>query len=86
MGICCRGGTQTPFFFEGEPKDFAEKGFFGKLFGKTSDVINNYVIYDKNSQAKTEKPEAVEANPFGLKNMLGNAAEYCSRLVCGRCL
>ena len=23
-------------------------------------------------------PENIEANPFGLKNMLGNAAEYCS--------
>jgi formylglycine-generating enzyme required for sulfatase activity len=72
-----RGGTQTPFFFPGEPKEFEEKGFFGSLFGKTSDSINNYVIYAKNSDAKTHEPEAVEANPFGLKNMLGNAAEYC---------
>lgn len=73
-----RGGTQTPFFFEGRPKDFAEKGFFGSLFGSTSDVIDNYVIYDGNSEAKTETPEAVEPNPYGLKNMLGNALEYCS--------
>jgi formylglycine-generating enzyme required for sulfatase activity len=72
-----RGGTQTPFFFEGEPKDFAEKGFIGSLFGKSSDVINNYVVYEGNSEAKTETPEVVEPNPFGLKNMLGNAAEYC---------
>ncbi len=73
-----RGGTESPFFFEGEPKDFAEKGFIGKIFGKESDVINNYVIFEKNSGAKTQEPENVEANPFGLKNMLGNAAEYCS--------
>lgn len=71
-----RGGTETPFFFEGDPKDFAEKGFFGKLFGKGSDSINNYVIYEKNSGFKTSEPAAVEANPYGLKNMLGNVAEY----------
>ncbi len=73
-----RGGTETPFFFEGNVKDFGEKGFFGRMFGKESDVINNYVVYGKNSRSKTQEPEKVEANPFGLKNMLGNAAEYCA--------
>lgn len=72
-----RGGSETAFFFNGEPKDFAEKGFFGKLFGKSSDSINNYVIYEKNSQLKTHEPSAVQPNPYGLKNMLGNAMEYC---------
>ncbi len=72
-----RGGTQTPFFFPGQPKSFGEKGFFGKLFGSSNDSINNYVIYAKNSELKTQEPGIVEANPFGLKNMLGNAAEYC---------
>jgi len=72
-----RGGTETPYFFEGDPKDFKEKGFIGNLFGKSSDLINQYVIYEKNSGLKTGLPEDVEANPFGLKNMLGNAAEYC---------
>ena len=73
-----RGGTETPFFFEGNIKDFAEKGFLGRIFGKESDVINKYVVYGKNSRAKTQVPEKVEANPFGLKNMLGNASEYCA--------
>jgi formylglycine-generating enzyme required for sulfatase activity len=72
-----RGGTETSFFIEGDSKDFGEKGFIGKLFGKTNDEINNYIIYSGNSQGKTEEPEAVQANPFGLKNMMGNAAEYC---------
>lgn len=72
-----RGGTETPFFFEGNPKDFSKKGFIGKLFGKGSDEINNYINYNGNSQLRTVEPENVEANPFGLKNMLGNAAEYC---------
>ena len=73
-----RGETQTPYFFEGKPKDFSEKGFFGKLFGTESDIINNYVIYYANSNFKTQEPDVVEPNPYGLKNMLGNALEYCS--------
>ncbi len=73
-----RGGTETPFFFEGKPRDFSTKGFFGKLFGKESEIINQYVIYINNSMGRTAEPDMVEPNPFGLKNMLGNAAEYCS--------
>jgi formylglycine-generating enzyme required for sulfatase activity len=73
-----RGGTDTPFFFEGQPKDFGKQGFFGKLFGKGSDLINQYVVYEGNSKGKTEEPDIVEANPYGLKNMLGNVLEYCS--------
>ncbi|MCP4309892.1 MAG: SUMF1/EgtB/PvdO family nonheme iron enzyme [Bacteroidetes bacterium] len=72
-----RAGTDMPFFFEGDPKDFKEQGFFGKLFGKGSNAINNYLVYAKNSGLKTSEPGNIEANPFGLKNMLGNAAEYC---------
>ncbi len=73
-----RGGTETPFFFEGNVKDYAEKGFLGRMFGKESNLIDKYVVYAKNSKAKTQLPEKIEANPFGLKNMLGNAAEYTS--------
>ncbi len=76
--FAARAGTETPFFIEGNPKDFGEKGFIGKLFGKGSDEINNYITFSANSQLKTAEPENIEANPFGLKNMLGNAAEYCS--------
>jgi sulfatase modifying factor 1 len=72
-----RGGTETAFFFEGDPKDFGEKGFFGKLFGGSSEDINSYVAFGANSQARSIEPEGVEANPFGLKNMLGNVSEYC---------
>lgn len=73
-----RAGTETPYFFEGQPKDFKQKGFPGNLFGKESDLINQYVVYERNSFGRTQLPDAVEANPFGLKNMLGNALEYCS--------
>lgn len=73
-----RGGTTTPYFFEGDPKDFAKKGLIGRWFGKKNENIYKYVIYQANSMAKTQEPDKVEANPFGLKNMLGNAAEYCA--------
>jgi len=74
----CRGGTQSPYFFEGSARDFLQKGIFRKLFGNTSEVINKYVIFKGNSRLKTQEPGKVEPNPYGLKNMLGNAAEYCS--------
>lgn len=76
--FAARGGLQTPYFFEGKPKDFEEGGVFKNIFGGRSDVIDRYVIYQQNSTGRTQTPDLVEANPFGLKNMLGNAAEYVS--------
>jgi len=73
-----RGGTKSPYFFEGNPKDFSEKGFFGKIFSKKNENISKFVVFKGNSLGKTQNPDKVEANPLGLKNMLGNAAEYCS--------
>jgi formylglycine-generating enzyme len=69
-----RGGTQTPYFFEGNPKDFSDGG----LFRKRKTTIDDFVVYEANSLARTQLPEKVQANPYGLKNMLGNAAEYVS--------
>jgi formylglycine-generating enzyme required for sulfatase activity len=73
-----RGGTETPYFFEGNPKDFSDEGFMRKFFPAKTDVISDYVIYGKNSNNRTQEPEKVKANPFGLKNMLGNVFEYCA--------
>lgn len=73
-----RGGTETPYFFAGSPKDFSDKGFWRKFFDAKTDSISQYVIYSKNSKNKTQEPSAVKANPFGLKNMLGNTMEYCA--------
>uniref|UniRef100_UPI003216706D SUMF1/EgtB/PvdO family nonheme iron enzyme n=1 Tax=uncultured Draconibacterium sp. TaxID=1573823 RepID=UPI003216706D len=72
-----RGGTNTPYFFEGSPKDYEADGFLKKIFGSNTEVINRYVISNLNSPNKTQAPEQVEANPFGFKNMLGNVAEFC---------
>ena len=73
----CRGGTQTPYPFKGSPKDYSSKGFFRKIIGPDTTVINSYVVYDLNSGGKTKEPGDVHANPFGLKNMEGNVAEFC---------
>ena len=73
-----RGGKETPYFFEGNPKDFSDQGFMRKFFAAKTDSISSYVIYAKNSQNRTQEPVSVKANPFGLKNMLGNVLEYCA--------
>ncbi len=73
-----RGGTDTPYFFEGTARDYSSQGFFNKLFGPDTTTINTYVAYELNSESQTKDPEEVHANPYGLKNMLGNVAEFCS--------
>lgn len=72
-----RGGTNSVYFFEGDVKDYAESGLKAKLFGVDTSVINSYAIYLENSDGKSQVPGKVRANPFGLKNMLGNVAEFC---------
>ncbi len=73
-----RGGTTTPYFFAGSPKKFSDQGFMRKLFKAKTDSISAYAIYNKNSDNRTQEPSMVLANPFGLKNMLGNVMEYCA--------
>ncbi|RPI44654.1 MAG: hypothetical protein EHM46_02600, partial [Bacteroidetes bacterium] len=73
-----RGGTTTPYFFEGEPRRFVKQGLRNRLFGADTAVINSYVIYAANSGARYAGPGAVMENPFGLVNMMGNVAESCS--------
>lgn len=69
-----RGGTSGPYFFEVNPKKVMKKGFLSSKADTT--VINTYVVYKENSDLKTQDPGFVQPNPFGLKNMLGNVAEF----------
>ncbi len=73
-----RGGTETPYFFEGSPKKYTNEGFMKNIFGIDTTMINRYVVYINNSEGKTQEPPFVAANPFGLKNMLGNVMEHCA--------
>ncbi|MDR2039744.1 MAG: SUMF1/EgtB/PvdO family nonheme iron enzyme [Bacteroidales bacterium] len=73
-----RGGTETPYFFEGAPKKFTSQGWWRKISSPDTTMINRFVIYALNSDMKTQEPFKVKENPFGLKNMLGNVLEYCS--------
>lgn len=76
--FAARGGKETPYFFDGNPKKFTAKGFFKKIWGPDTATIQSYVAYKENSLAQTMEPESVKENPFGLKNMLGNVYEFCS--------
>ena len=77
-----RGGTETPYFFEGAPKKFSNEGFWRRFFAADTVGINRYIVYQNNSMGKTQEPARVSANPFGLKNMLGNVMEYCADRYC----
>ncbi len=74
----CRAQTQTPYFFEGDPRKFKRKGLRALFADNDTTTINSYVIYNENSPSKTQEPDQVMPNPFGLKNMLGNVDEFCS--------
>jgi sulfatase modifying factor 1 len=74
----CRGNTGTPYFFKGDPKKFTSKGILKKIFGPDTTNIASYIVYTVNSFSRTKDPASVKENPFGLKNMAGNVAEFCS--------
>jgi len=74
----CRAGSETPYFFAGNPKRLSEQGLRSKIFGADTSFINRYVVYSLNSTGKTQEPGFANPNPFGIKNMPGNVLEYCS--------
>ena len=73
-----RAGTTRPYFFPGDPARFQKTGIKARLSKNDTTVINTYVIYKGNNPTKTQPPDRVKPNPFGLRNMNGNVAEFCS--------
>ncbi|MEE4114942.1 MAG: SUMF1/EgtB/PvdO family nonheme iron enzyme [Marinilabiliaceae bacterium] len=76
----CRAGSEMPYFFEGDPEKFERSGLIARFRKNDTSLINSYIVYQENSPSKTQEPGFVKPNPFGLRNMLGNVAEYCSDL------
>ena len=76
----CRAGTNTPYFFEGDPKRFSSEGLRNRIFGADTVHISGHTVYSINSGGKTQEPSNIKANPFGLRNMAGNVFEFCSDL------
>jgi formylglycine-generating enzyme len=74
----CRSGTSTPYFFAGNPARFERSGLRAKISGNDTAVINTFVVFAENSRSRTQEPDFVSANSFGLRNMSGNVAEFCS--------
>jgi sulfatase modifying factor 1 len=75
--FACRAGSESPYFFPGDPKKFTSEGFMRKIFGSDTANIASRVVYKANSSSRTKEPVSVKENPFGLKNMSGNVAEFC---------
>ena len=79
----CRGGTESPYFFEGDPQRFVEEGLRNRIFGVDTAGIASHSIYALNSGARTGEPSRILSNPYGLKNMTGNVWEFCSDWYAG---
>ncbi len=73
----CRAGTETPYFFPGSPKKYTSAGILKKLLGPDTSNIASRVVYKVNSNSKTALTSLMKPNPFRLKNMAGNVAEFC---------
>ena len=74
----CRAGTETPYFFDGNPKKFTSEGVLKKILKPDTSAIVSFVVYMINSNFRTQEHSDIKPNPFGLKNMSGNVAEFCS--------
>jgi formylglycine-generating enzyme required for sulfatase activity len=73
----CRAGTDTPYFFEGDPKQYSERRFWNRIVGVKSEGIDPFVIHAGNSGGRTMPASETSPNLFGLINMSGNVREFC---------
>jgi len=71
-----RGGSESAYFFEGDPNQYTSKRWMNRVFGRNTSVLDSFVVYAGNSGERTASPLEIEANQFGLKNMLGNVREF----------
>lgn len=72
-----RGGTTTPYFFDGTPQQYTERRFLNRILPRSREMLDRFAVHAGNSGARTQPPSEVEPNPFGLVNMVGNVREFC---------
>jgi len=73
----CRGGTTTPYFFQGNPSKITKKRWVNRIFGVDTTRISQHAWYLLNGKGKTHPAYSRKPNPFGLLHMLGNVKEFC---------
>ncbi len=75
----CRGGKNTPYFFEGNPKKYSGKGYseenYLDLTPQPSLHLWSMPVIVLQEQRSLHLSGQIR---FGLKNMSGNVAEFCS--------
>jgi len=73
----CRAGTNTPYFFPGDPATFSADSWWRRLVGARLEPIGQFAEFRGNSNGRSHPPSTVKPNPWGLLNMIGNVAEFC---------
>ena len=68
--FACRGGTDTPYYFDGDPKKFTSNGFLKKIIKPDTTNINSHIIYALNSNSRSQEPDAVHLCAEGQAHLL----------------
>ncbi|MFQ5740541.1 MAG: SUMF1/EgtB/PvdO family nonheme iron enzyme [Acidobacteriota bacterium] len=70
----CRAGTTGPYFFA--PR--SQRSWIGRWWGGSDhEGLGSYAWFLDNGRARTHPPYSKAANPWGLRNMIGNVREFC---------
>jgi formylglycine-generating enzyme required for sulfatase activity len=72
-----RAGTNSPYFFPGDPQRFTGRYWLNRLLGPKTLPLADFAWYEGNSHLRTHPPDTVKPNPWGLVNLLGNVKEFC---------
>ena len=74
-----RGGTETPYFFTGNPKDFSDQGFWRKFFDAKTDSISSFVDLREEQQKQNSRAGRSESEPVRFRRICWvNVMEYCA--------